>query len=304
MSSARINSYIILLIVSVIWGIAGPVIKYTLQGIDPLPFVTYRFFLSSIFAFLLITFTRPKLDKFLKYLPLVVIYSIFSTTISLGLLFLGMDQTTLLDTVLISTISPLVVAEFGVVFLKEHLTRREKTGISLALVGTIFTMAEPFLEGVQTAKFSGNLLIFLYLITNAFAAIFAKKLARKEVDTFHLSNISFIIGFITILPITILTTGFFPLIKEVTTLPLHYQVGVFYMALFSGTIAYALWIKGQKAIEVSEAGVFGYLTPLFQAPLAIIWLKETVNIYFIIGGIFIATGVLIAEYKKRVKIRR
>ena len=44
-----------LLAVVVIWGVAGPVIKFTLEGIDPLPFFSYRLAISaviSIFFFL------------------------------------------------------------------------------------------------------------------------------------------------------------------------------------------------------------------------------------------------------------
>ncbi|PJA42810.1 EamA family transporter, partial [Candidatus Woesebacteria bacterium CG_4_9_14_3_um_filter_39_10] len=43
MNPHRLKAYILLLIVAVIWGIAGPVIKFTLGGFPPLLFLTYRF---------------------------------------------------------------------------------------------------------------------------------------------------------------------------------------------------------------------------------------------------------------------
>ena len=39
----RIKAYILILIVTIIWGVASPIIKYTLDGFDPLSFLTYRF---------------------------------------------------------------------------------------------------------------------------------------------------------------------------------------------------------------------------------------------------------------------
>ena len=71
------------------------------------------------------------------------------------------------------------------------------------------------------------------------------------------------------------------------------------MAIVSGSLAYYLFNKAQKTIEISEASVFSYLYPLFSAPLAVLWLGESITPVFIIGGIIIAIGVTIAEVKKK-----
>jgi drug/metabolite transporter (DMT)-like permease len=54
---------------------------------------------------------------------------------------------------------------------------------------------------------------------------------------------------------------------------------------------------GERTIEVSEAALFTYLTPLFSIPIAIVWLNEKITPIFIVGAIIIATGVIIAEVK-------
>jgi len=69
------------------------------------------------------------------------------------------------------------------------------------------------------------------------------------------------------------------------------------MALLSGNLAYYLYVRAQKTIEVSEAVLFNYLQPLFTIPLAIFWLGESLSTSFIIGAIIIAFGLVIAEYK-------
>ena len=71
------------------------------------------------------------------------------------------------------------------------------------------------------------------------------------------------------------------------------------MALISGTFAYYLWHKAEKTIEVGEVNLIAYLYPIFGAPLSILWLKEKIDIFFIIGGIIIAFGVILAELKKK-----
>ncbi|MEK7188683.1 MAG: DMT family transporter [Patescibacteria group bacterium] len=299
MNPARLKAYLLLLIVSVIWGVAGPIIKFTLGGISPLLFLTYRFFLSSLVAIIFISFTGFHLPKDKNLLVKLIIFSILTSTISLGLLFLGIEKTTVLDLSLINLITPLLVSVAGVYFLREHITFREKIGMGIALVGTALIVFEPFL-GVnhQSLKFSGNVLIFLSLLAGAYASVLAKELLRNDISPATLAHASFIVGLATILPISLFIYTPSQIIQSVSTLPFPYHLGVVFMAILSGNLAYTLWSKAQKTIEISEAAIFSYLYPIFAAPLAILWLKEKITIPYIIGGIIIAIGVVIAEYKK------
>ena len=301
MNKKRLTAYILLLLVSVLWGLASPVIKYTLDGIDPLPFLLYRFFLAGLFGLLIVVLNRKQLILILKNFPKVFLFSVFATTISLGLLFIGIDQTTVLDAVLITAVSPLVTAIFGYCLLQETITKQERLGMGIAFVGTMITIAEPLLRVHNGNYFqlTGNLLVLAYMFTNAYSAILAKKLSQKGVGSFALSNVSFFIGFITIIPFTLASTSASEIISQVTQLELSYHAGVWYMAFLSGTVAYALWIRGQKTIEVSEAGVFAYLVPIFAAPLAVLWLGETISTPFIVGAVVIAIGVFIAEIRQQ-----
>lgn len=301
MTRHRLKAYILLLFVSLFWGIATPVIKFTLGGIDSASFLTYRFFLAStVGLILLFIFAKKHIRRIKKHFGQIFLYSILATTISLGLLFLGLERTTVLDTVLIASVSPLVTAVYGSVFLNETITRQERLGIGLAFAGSILTALSPVFTGrVDILQLSGNFLIIGYLLVNGYAAVLSKKLMRKNVDPLNLSNLSFVIGFVTILPFAVLKTPLPQMAENALTLSLPYQLGVLYMALISGTLAYALWVKAQKSIEVSEAGVFAYLAPVFSAPLAVWWLGEKITLYFIIGAVLITSGVFVAEYKRR-----
>lgn len=299
MTSARTKAYLLLLIATLIWGIAGPVIKFTLGGISPLLFLVYRFGISSLIAvifFSKLTFRFPRDKKTLIYL---FISTTFQTTIGLSLLFFGLKNTTVLDMTLITLMAPLLAAESGVRFLHERITTREKIGMGVALLGTLFTVIEPLAvgggDGIRT---SGNALILLYLVSTVVPAILTKKLLRAGVKAVTLTNLEFLTGFITLLPFALLTYGYSETTNTLSGLDLKYHLGILFMALFSGSLAYTLFNKAQKTIEVGEAAVFSYLYPLFAAPLAVLWLKEKVTSRFIIGAMIIAIGVVIAEYKK------
>ncbi len=297
MNPARKRAYIEILLVAIIWGVAAPIIKYTLGGFSPAVFLTYRLFLSALAGVVIFAITGIKFPKNKKVLFVTILNGFLLTTVSLGLLFFGMDKTTSINSNLISAMSPILIAIAGVFFLKEHITKRESVGILIALAGTFITIVGPVLDGnIQFAGLEGNLLIFASLIIGTITAILTKLILRKEVDPSFASNFSFIIGFVTILPLSI-SQLISSNLRVITAVPFSYHLGVIYMAILSGTLAYYLWHKAEKTIEVGEVNLIGYLYPVFGTPLSVLWLKEKVDLPFIIGSVLIVLGVLLAECK-------
>lgn len=302
--TARKRAYVEILIVAAIWGCAAPIIKYTLGGFSPAVFLTYRLFLSAVASIIIFTITGVKFPKNKRVFLVTILNGFLLTTVSLGLLFFGLNKTTSIDSNLISAMGPILIAIAGVFFLKEHITKRESVGILIALAGTFVTIAEPVLNGhIRFAGLEGNLLIFASLLVGTATAILTKLVLRNDVDASFASNSAFIVGFLTILPFSvseILSSNF----KIITATPISYHLGVIYMALLSGTLAYFLWHKAEKTIEVGEVNLIGYLYPVFGTPLSVFWLKEKIGLPFIVGSILIVIGVLLAEYKKRIRLTK
>lgn len=295
-SKHRLKAYIYLSLVAFIWGVAGPVIKFTLGGIPSLPFLAYRFGLSSIASLITLKFISIKHIKISQWL-LIIIYGLFASTFSLLFLFLGLEKTTMLDTALITTLNPLLISTAGALIFKDKITSREKLGTFIVLLGTIIAVIQPLLEKENLSQLQGNIFVVFYLLTNTTAALLAKKLTKMDISPILAANFSFIIGFLTIFPLAILKDP--NIISSIIQLDIKYHLGVWFMALMSGNLAYTLWVRGQKSIEISEASLFTYLQLLFSTPLAIIWLGEKTNPTFLVGAFLILTGVIIAETKKR-----
>src|SRR5688572_10759991 len=106
----RSRAYSILLLVTIIWGIAGPVIKATLNYFPPSVFLIYRFAISSIIGLFFIKSITKHFPKNIEDIAEVLIYGLMTTTIGLGLLFLGFDNTSSFAATVISAASPIFVA--------------------------------------------------------------------------------------------------------------------------------------------------------------------------------------------------
>jgi drug/metabolite transporter (DMT)-like permease len=288
-----------LLAVSVIWGVASPVIKYTLQGFPAPLFLAYRFGISTIVAIIIFAINGIHLPKDKSTILLVLLYGFLNSVVSLGFLFFGMEGTSVLEAGLITMSSPLIVSTAGVYFLHEHITKREKIGMAIAILGTALTILGPLVtNGHSELKFTGNLMVFGYVISTLITTLIVKKLLKKDVNAMAMTNISFIIGFICFASF-VLYSGSMPSLNTISNIPFTYHLGVLYMAVISGTLAFYLSNKAQKSIEIGEQSLFAYLYPVFSLPLAVLWLGEKIMPIHIIGGIVIIIGVVVAEIKKK-----
>lgn len=299
--TARTKAYIYLIITIVIWGAAGPVIKNTLNYFDPVVFLTYRFFLTSLVLIPLILFFHPYALSTLNHLTakdwlIFIGSSLLGTTVQLLLLFKGFELTSSIDGVLISSTSPILSVLAGWWLLKEHVTRREKIGAVIAFLGSVVIIIKPMLETHKL--FSGNSLGNLLILLANFAwvghSIISKTQLRHNLSPLLITTANFFIGFLSMSVILFFSRS---MNYEPITNNLSAHLGVLYMALLSGALAYFLFQKAQKSIETSEANTFLFLQPVVATPLAYLWLGENVSPTFIVGSVIIGLGVILSNLK-------
>ena len=294
MNQKRLTAYLLLILTSAIWGIAGPVIKNTLIFIPPFTFLFWRFLLTSI-IFLPLFYWSVKKEK-LTLMDILTIAPIgfLGIPLCLSLVFLGFDRTSALDGTIIATTAPIFIVLAGAFFLKEEVTKLEALGIGVAIAGSLVMVAQPFLEGNAFAQRNllGNLLILCSNLAWT-AYVIISKIKLKKYSALTIVTVSFFVGLVAIFP--------FALIEQLTiasSLPFYYFDpagiwGLLYMIVFSSVVAYFAFESGVKLIEASEATLFAYLQPVFAAPVAIFWLKETITLPFLIGSGIIGLGVFL-----------
>jgi len=302
MTPSRIKSYILLTLVAAIWGIAGPVIKYTLPDFPPVIFLTYRFAISLVILIPFLLINKPAFPKDRRNIFILTLVGLLGSSINLGLLFYGYNYTTALDASLLSATAPIFVVAASAFILNEKVTKNEKLGVLITFVGAIAIVIQPLAEGglFRLENMYGNILIIAANVAWVFYVVLSKYELKHKVNPLTMTIYMFFLGFITLLPLAIYQSGGVSnLISQITDTPIKPHLGVWYMALLSGALAYFLYQKAQKSIEASEATLFSYLGPLFAAPLAVLWLGESLTPTFLLGGVIIAIGVFIAEFKKR-----
>lgn len=295
--SKRLLAYLALFFTSAIWGVSVVVIKYTLNFIDPLSFLFWRFLISTVTLL-------PFFLVFLKKHPLslsdslnLFLLGVLATTIVLGLLFFGMQYTTAIDTSLISILGPIFIVFGGVYFLKEKVTKQEKFGLSIAVAGALLGVIEPLIKrnAFSQGLFGNSLVLLSYLVWAVYTLLYKKN--SKKYHPLEITFFNFFSGFLTLAPVFLIKN--FAIIHQslLITLPRAAIAGILYMSLFSSCLAYFTYNLGVSLIESSEACLFEYLKPIFTIPLAFFWLKEEITLVYLAGAVMATIGVAIAQWR-------
>lgn len=300
MSKKRINAYVLLLIVSIIWGAASPVVKYALNWFHPVIFLTYRFLISTIVAAIVFGFTPVKLPKKSRDISLAFITMLLSTPLALGLFFLGLSKTSALSGSLITAGAPILLVAAGAIFLHERVSTTEKIGILITIIGTFVIAIGPLIFNNtpnHLGTLEGNVVMILATLADLAAALFTKISMDRGISQRLLAHGQFILGLFVFIPILLFRHSIGSITETILTAPIQAHLSVWFMALLSGSLAYSLRNEGLKWVEVSEAAIFTYLQPIWSAILAVLWLGEPMTTSYVVGGLVLAAGVAISEYQ-------
>lgn len=282
----RALAYFFLVINTVLWGFASPIIKYSLGFIPSATFLFDRFLIASIF-FTPVYFLIRKKHHHKSSLWLLISLALLGTPLTLYPLFLGLNLTTAIEGAILVAASPFITVLGGLIFLDETLRRNEWIGLLIAIIGTFILVIQPLFVSGPTSftHFAGNsLILFSNLIWSGFLLLTKK----TKADPVELTYTSFLLS----VPFFLLIVTFEkqPLLTFGPALP-----GIVYMAIFGSIVAFWAYQEGQKRIEASEAAIFSYLQPVFALPLAVLWLKEPLSPATILASVIIATGVFFSE---------
>jgi len=308
--STRLKAYAFLLINVICWGASLVIVKPALDYTTPFRYLFYRFALAVVLSLPFLIHYLPRIKNLAKQLRTIASLEIIGTTVSLGILYIGLQKTSALEASVLVTTSPIFAAIIGTVFFKEKEERHEAIGLLLAFFGTIVITLIPLLNRYGLpAHFSilGNVLILLQNAISVVYFFFAKR-AYKQLPKLFVTTISFYVGAISFFVLSLMQVGW-SLSRLVTAASTDFQqpsvlIAAGYMALFGSIIGLTAYIEGQNGIEVSEASLFGYLQPLIYIPLAYYLLNEKVSVLELIALGFILTGVWIAERRTRSRRRQ
>lgn len=180
--------------------------------------------------------------------------------------------------------APIFVTVMAWFLFKEPLTTRKIMAVILAAIGTFFIAGIHGQGNIQVTT-SGMLIALGSAITYGTLSLFGKKLSRNYSSWTILLYI-FGFGTLTLLPFQFNRS----LPSNITPDVILLFLGFLLISTISG---FGLYTSGLQKLEASVASITATTEILFAAVLAYFFLNERLDIWQIIGSIFIISGVVL-----------
>lgn len=280
--------YMMLLGVAVFNGITFHLAKLTVRYFSVFSVAALRFSLAAVIMLGIVGLQKNiKWDSIKKNCVAYMILGIVGIFGFNALFFWGMKYTSQLNAALIMATNPLVTTLFSYILLKAPISRRQKFGIFIALLGVIIVITQGRWEVMQTASFSkGDILIVLGNVCWALYGVFAKKYLKNSTPI-ETTTYSMVIGAIGLMGLAI----FLPQPLIVIEAPVSAWNAILFMAIFTSVLGYLWWNKAIEIIGTVNTSLFFNLVPIVTMIISILN-GTSITLYQTLGTILVLVGVI------------
>lgn len=200
----------------------------------------------------------------------------------------GIARSTATNASLLIIVEPMAIMLLGGVVLGERLTRREKAGAAMALLGTLVVVVNgiPGVTHALVPHWRGDLLLVLSGLGYASYSLIGREVLLRR-DPLELTARSIIWGAMAMAPLAVLEWwgGARP------ALTAGGAAGTLYLAVVITALGYLAWNWGLAQVEASRAAVFLTVQPIAGALLGVAFLHEPLTAFTAAGGVLVVIGL-------------
>lgn len=278
---------IILLIITVIWGINVPIIKIGLMSLSPVVYNACRMVVAAILSLVVLLATRSYKPMKLKDLKKIAVIGGLGIFVNQLLIIFGMSQTTAGNSSLILATLPVEVALINRLFHIETISRRMKIGIITGLLGVLFVVLGSNQElSLLGPHLVGAVLLLLGQFCYGYYTVFIKELNDRY-------SIYQIFAYIMVLNAGLFLITALPELRSTNWSIV--SKGAVYSILFSSMFALVvgntvwIWVVGR--LGSTRAALSQYLCPVVSIGVAWAYLGETFGFFQLAGAMVIVAGL-------------
>ena len=227
-------------------------------------------------------------------LGIMVVLSITGIGAFTSLQYWSLEHTQALNTLLLQSAGPLIVAVWSLVLFGVRLTLAQACGVVLSLTGVLVILLHGDLTTLENIEFNkGDLIFIVALVIFAFYSV----LSRKRPDIHGLSFVAFTFGCGAACLIPLLIWELFA--RPLMAINTANLLTLFYVALFPSTLAYLCFNRGVQLIGANRAAPFFHVVPVFGTVMSIVFLGEHPQVFQFLGFALVLSGVFVASRRPK-----
>jgi drug/metabolite transporter (DMT)-like permease len=255
-------------------------------------------FLRWSFAFLLILpFAWKHLVRdwpaIRSRLGLMITLSVTGIGVFNTLQYWALEHTQALNTLLLQSAGPLIVAMWSLILLGVRLTLAQAIGVLLSMTGVLVILLHGDLTALSNIEFNKGDLIFLVALA-IFGFYSVLTLKRPAIHGLSFVAFTFGCGAACLIPLWIWELS----ARPVMDIDAKNVLSLIYVAVFPSTVAYLCFNRGVQLIGANRAAPFFHVVPVFGSVMAIVFLGEHPQLFHFIGFALVLTGVYVASRRQ------
>lgn len=289
--------YVLLVLCVLFWSANFVIGRFVAGVIEPWEIAFFRWLGVFIVTLPFLLLHVKKIWQALKnHFGILVLLSALGIAAFNTLLYIGLQQTTATNALLINSSIPIIILFLSFVILKTTISARQIVGIVLSTLGVVFLVLKGDVQSIVTLSFNqGDLWVIASSLCWASYSVLVK-LRPKSLSSFEFFITTVSLGVVMLLPFY-LAQGY-TLEREIMIVTEHTWVFA-YVVLVTSILCYYLWHKGIAQIGADKTGQFTHLMPLFGSFLAYIFLGERLEWYHLGGIIMIGGGIYLCLFVKK-----
>ena len=286
--SKNYKAHIALLFANIIYALNYGWAKDVMEGgyLEPFAFILIRAIGATLLFWIVSLFFSERVEN--KDKLKLLLCGIFGVAANQLLFFKGLDQTTRINAAIIMVASPIIVALFSAVLIKEKPSATRIVGILLGLTGACFIILQGESNN-QGASLIGNLLIVLNATSYGLYLVLVKPLMKKY-SPITVVKWVFTFGLIIVTPF-----GLTEIDTIIWEMPNDILLKVGFVVIFTTFFTYLFNIYGVKRVSPTVVSSYIYLQPILTSIIAAFSGTETITIMMVISSIIIFIGVYLVS---------
>jgi drug/metabolite transporter (DMT)-like permease len=292
-SKSKVLIDLLLLSVTVFWGINFAVMKGLYAYFHPLAFAALRFMLAlSALAAILRLMGHP-LSIERRDLPAVTALGIISNTIYQIIFVIGLDYTKAGNAGLIMAVTPVFAYMAGLLLRRERFSAKVLLGIFLSMAGVFAIVAFGTREFVFGATWQGDLMIVAAAFCWGWYSGSTVRLVAKY-GAIRLTFWLMLTGTLFLVPPLIP----FMVRQDWMAIPAIGWLSFAYSTFFAIVYCYLAWSYAIKHVGASRTAIYANVTPVTALIFSWFLLGEELVFAQFLGAVLILTGVFIVRAQK------
>lgn len=289
MIKSKYNYHLLLILTTTIWGggfLAGKIVTQTM---DPVVVSFLRYAIASLILFPMMWLTEPKRTKVSKENLLMLCLLALTGVVlyNIGFFIASKYTTVVKSSLVISSNGPMIAILSGI-FLKEKININNIIAMLCSVIGGITIITNGNFSIISNGFSWIDIVLILTSLSWAVFAVLSKhamKIFSPLVLTTYISGL----GTIMMFPLASMYVSK----EQFINASVEEWFSLLFIAVFVSVISHIWWNKGIHEVGAAKASVFISIMPLSAAIMATIFLKESLTLPHIIGGILVIGGVYI-----------